>query len=70
MVESKAQVSDKIKEQVTVINVEDSLGALQKLSKIWRLQLKAQVIAITGSTGKTTTNDILDRVFSTFCVGK
>ncbi len=42
-----------------VIGAEDPLLALQRLAGVWRRELGAQVIAVTGSTGKTTTKDIL-----------
>jgi UDP-N-acetylmuramoyl-tripeptide--D-alanyl-D-alanine ligase len=37
----------------------DPLAALQALARAWRRELEATVIAITGSTGKTSTKDIL-----------
>jgi UDP-N-acetylmuramoyl-tripeptide--D-alanyl-D-alanine ligase len=37
----------------------DPLDSLQKLAHEWRRELGARVIAITGSTGKTSTKDIL-----------
>jgi UDP-N-acetylmuramoyl-tripeptide--D-alanyl-D-alanine ligase len=37
----------------------DPLAALQALARAWRRELGAQVIAITGSTGKTSTKDLL-----------
>ncbi len=42
-----------------VLSAEDPLAALQSLARAWRRELGAQVIAITGSTGKTSTKDIL-----------
>ncbi len=37
----------------------DPLAALQSLAREWRSELRARVIGITGSTGKTSTKDIL-----------
>ncbi len=43
----------------TVLTTEDPLAALQALARAWRRELGARVIGITGSTGKTSTKDIL-----------
>jgi UDP-N-acetylmuramoyl-tripeptide--D-alanyl-D-alanine ligase len=43
----------------TVLAAEDPLAALQALARAWRRALACPVIAITGSTGKTSTKDIL-----------
>ncbi len=42
-----------------VLEAEDPLGALQRLATAWRRELAAAVIGVTGSTGKTSTKDIL-----------
>ena len=42
-----------------VIAVTDPLAALQSLAREWRRALGCQVIGVTGSTGKTSTKDIL-----------
>ncbi len=42
-----------------VVAADDPLAALGSLARAWRRELGAQVIAITGSTGKTSTKDIL-----------
>ena len=42
-----------------VLAAEDPLQALQALARAWRRELGAGTIAITGSTGKTSTKDIL-----------
>ena len=42
-----------------VLVADDPLAALQALATAWRRELGAQVVAITGSTGKTSTKDLL-----------
>ena len=42
-----------------VLAAEDPLKALQNLATAWRRELGAQVIGVTGSTGKTSTKDLL-----------
>ena len=41
-----------------VLQADDPLAALQRLATAWRRELGAQVIGITGSTGKTSTKDL------------
>jgi UDP-N-acetylmuramoyl-tripeptide--D-alanyl-D-alanine ligase len=48
---------DKLKNQVTVVKVADTLKALQQLGNWARHQSKADIVAITGSNGKTTTKE-------------
>jgi UDP-N-acetylmuramoyl-tripeptide--D-alanyl-D-alanine ligase len=45
--------------QGVVLAAEDPLRSLQALATAWRRALGAQVIGITGSTGKTSTKDLL-----------
>jgi UDP-N-acetylmuramoyl-tripeptide--D-alanyl-D-alanine ligase len=42
-----------------VIVADDPLAALQRLATSWRHELGAKVIGVTGSTGKTSTKDLL-----------
>jgi UDP-N-acetylmuramoyl-tripeptide--D-alanyl-D-alanine ligase len=42
-----------------LIAAEDPLGAMQRLATAWRRELGAHVIGVTGSTGKTSTKDLL-----------
>ena len=46
-------------QQGVVIAADDPLAALQALARAWRGELAARVIGVTGSTGKTSTKDIL-----------
>jgi UDP-N-acetylmuramoyl-tripeptide--D-alanyl-D-alanine ligase len=43
---------------------EDPLDALQRLARAWRHELGADVIGVTGSTGKTSTKDLLHAVLA------
>jgi UDP-N-acetylmuramoyl-tripeptide--D-alanyl-D-alanine ligase len=49
-----------------VLAAEDPLAALQRLARQWRRALGAQVIGVTGSTGKTSTKDLLLGVLSPY----
>ncbi len=42
-----------------LIAAEDPLAAMQRLATAWRRELDAYVIGVTGSTGKTSTKDLL-----------
>ncbi len=45
-----------------VIAVDDPLAALHALARAWRRELDCRVVGVTGSTGKTSTKDILAAV--------
>jgi UDP-N-acetylmuramoyl-tripeptide--D-alanyl-D-alanine ligase len=47
-----------------VIAAEDPLAALQSLARSWRRELGCKVVGVTGSTGKTSTKDILAAILS------
>jgi UDP-N-acetylmuramoyl-tripeptide--D-alanyl-D-alanine ligase len=47
-----------------VIAADNTLLALQRLARMWRRELGCPVVGITGSTGKTSTKDILKAVLS------
>lgn len=46
------------------ILVDDSLGTLQELARLHRSKLNIPVIGLTGTNGKTTTKELIDRVLS------
>lgn len=61
------EISNTIKEKYsnkTIIIVEDTIKAIQKLAKYKRSLYNIPVIAVTGSVGKTSTKDILASVLS------
>jgi UDP-N-acetylmuramoyl-tripeptide--D-alanyl-D-alanine ligase len=49
---------------VPVIFVDDTLKALQRLARYHRCRLGIPVVAVTGSTGKTTTKDMAHSIFA------
>jgi UDP-N-acetylmuramoyl-tripeptide--D-alanyl-D-alanine ligase len=49
---------------VPIITVKDTVAALGDLAKVWRKKLNAKVVAISGSSGKTTVKDMLAGLLS------
>jgi UDP-N-acetylmuramoyl-tripeptide--D-alanyl-D-alanine ligase len=43
--------------QVTIVQVQDTLIGMQLLANFWRHKMKARVLGLTGSNGKTTTKE-------------
>lgn len=60
-----AVVEREVESPIPLIRVENTVEALGRLAAWRRRQLKVKVVAITGSTGKTTTRHILHQVLST-----
>jgi UDP-N-acetylmuramoyl-tripeptide--D-alanyl-D-alanine ligase len=57
---------ENLKNQVSIILVDDTLSALQKFSNEYRKTLPTQFIAITGSNGKTTTKEFTAAILNEF----
>ncbi len=57
---------DDLKSKASFIEVGDTLVALQNFAKAWRQTFTGQVLALTGSNGKTTTKDFLTQILSEF----
>lgn len=51
--------------RITIVQVPDTLVALQKLGNFWRHKMKAQILGITGTNGKTTTKEFTAAVLET-----
>lgn len=58
------QMPKKSPDNITVIKVNDTLRAYQKLSTFWRHKMPAKIIGITGTNGKTTTKDFAATLIS------
>jgi len=50
--------------QVPIITVKDTKLGLGELARVWRRKLKAKVIGLTGSSGKTTIKNMLAEILS------
>jgi UDP-N-acetylmuramoyl-tripeptide--D-alanyl-D-alanine ligase len=55
---------EKIAGESTVISVEDTLTALGDLARFWRARFSIPVVAVTGSSGKTTTKEMAAAIMS------
>lgn len=59
-----AELSSGRRHDVALVRVDDALGAVQRLGRHHRSRLTCPVLGITGSTGKTSTKDLLQSVLS------
>ncbi|MDN5276373.1 MAG: UDP-N-acetylmuramoyl-tripeptide--D-alanyl-D-alanine ligase [Clostridiales bacterium] len=55
---------DQLPEGMSVIKVDNTLAALQRFAGYYRKKFNIPVVAVTGSTGKTTTKDMIHCVLS------
>ena len=58
------QTPEALPSGIALVRVDDPLAALQKLATWWRARHGVQVIAITGSIGKTSTKEVIAAVLS------
>jgi UDP-N-acetylmuramoyl-tripeptide--D-alanyl-D-alanine ligase len=65
VVHRKTPELEKILKSVTVIEVDDTLKALQRLANFWRRGFKARVVGITGTNGKTTCKEFTAAILGT-----
>lgn len=54
-----------LEDKVTIIMVDDTLKALQLLGNFWRHKMKATILGITGTNGKTTTKEFTAGILAT-----
>lgn len=54
-----------IEASTTVVKVDDTLKALQNLANFWRHKMKATILGITGTNGKTTTKEFTAAILET-----
>ncbi len=54
-----------LEDRVTIVQVQDTLKALQDLGNFWRRKMKARILGITGTNGKTTTKEFTAAVLET-----
>ncbi len=62
---SDAARAKELPETVSVIAVRDTLRALEDLARLHRMRFDIPVVAVTGSSGKTTTKDMLTAILET-----
>ncbi len=56
--------SEEIEDNIPLIKVDDTLEALKLLAKYYRSKFSYPVIAVTGSTGKTSTKEMISSILS------
>lgn len=64
LVHDTSSLSENFKKQVTIIQVDDTLKALQSLGQAVRRKMPAKVLSIMGSNGKTSTKEFSAAILS------
>ena len=64
LIHDEAVITEELLNVTSVVVVDDTLKALASLATWWRLQNDFQVVAITGSNGKTTTKRMANQLVS------
>ena len=62
---SDTSYADKVPAGIFVVSVKNTLGALEDLARFHRDRFSIPVVAVTGSSGKTTTKDMLTAILET-----
>lgn len=57
--------ADRVRADLPCLAVPDTLAAYQRLGQWWRSQQRAQIVAVTGSVGKTTTKELIAAALGT-----
>ena len=58
----KKEVTRKVPDNISVVLVDDTLHALGDIASLWRNKFTIPVVAVTGSSGKTTTKEMIATV--------
>lgn len=64
IVHEKSPLALNMSEKVSVVLVKDTLLALQNLARYWRKKIKAKIIGVTGSNGKTSTKEFAAKILA------
>ncbi len=65
LVDHETEVLEGLKKNISVVKVPDTLRALQDLARLWRRRLfRTKIVAITGSSGKSTTKDFCQAILA------
>lgn len=66
VIHDRSKLSKELLEKLTVIEVDDTLEALQNLAHFERIKRKYKILSMTGSNGKTTTKEFTAQILSPY----